>query len=119
MSVGVELTGLEQAIKSVLDKIGEGADQGAIAAAKVVADQAKSSHPYTDRSGDLTSSITPPDYTSGSLASGNLECAVVAMEPYAGFVEAKGFKFLEPAFEASIPQVEQAFATAVEQALNK
>lgn len=95
------LTATLDGIPAALATLGESVDRQLDAAleqvSRLTAEEAQANHPFTNRSGDLESSIRPLD-TFGSALGGTLTGGVVADEDYASFVEANGFAFLEPAF---------------------
>ena len=84
--------------------------------AEAVADTARRDHPYMNRTGDLEAS-TEPDRASGAFTSDTLHCAVVAGMPYASYVEARGYAFLEPALQRNEARVAQEFFQAFEAAV--
>ena len=102
------LTGWEREIAEELERVAEGH-------ARRVAAEAQASHPYTDRTGDLTASIEALP-AQGDALDGTLSASVVAGMDYAGYVEAAGFAFLEPAAErtesALVADAEAALARA-------
>ncbi len=97
--VALDLSGLPahiERLKSALDaSMLEGLDQVAFH----VAANARESHPYQNRTGDLESS-TQPDAAEGSFLLGTLRSGVVATESYAEHVDGNdAFAFLQPAFD--------------------
>lgn len=84
--------------------------------AEAVADTARRDHPYMNRTGDLEAS-TEADRASGAFTSDTLHVAVVAGMPYASYVEARGYAFLEPALQVNEARVAQEFFQAVEAAV--
>ncbi len=102
------LARLEAALEHQLD-----AALGLISAR--VADEAKASHPFQNRTGDLEASIRPLD-TSGSALDGTLAGGVIAEEDYASFVEAAGFAFLDPAYERVAPETDRLLEQALSEA---
>ena len=113
------LTATLYGIGAALDALAEAADARLDAAleqiSRLTADEARANHPFTNRSGDLESSIRPLD-SFGSALDGTLTGGVVADEDYASFVEANGFAFLGPAFERVEASAERELDDALDSA---
>jgi len=84
-----------------------------------VADAAKGSHVFRNRTGTLEASITPGSVT-GGVDQGRLEGTVDAVAPYASYVVAKTRDdFLTNAAIASAPMLEQSLSYALGDALTE
>lgn len=80
-----------------------------------VADFAKRNHPYTDRTGNLTSSIQPGTIV---VTNKNVEAEIAARMKYASFVEggtsrARPFPFLHPAIVAHVGEFRNRILSAI------
>lgn len=87
---------LVDATTHLLDGLDRELDAALTAGAEAVAIEARASHPYTSRTGDLEAS-TQAQPATGTWSTGTLTAAVVADTDYAQHVEAGHFAFLEPA----------------------
>jgi len=105
-------TGVAQALTGWEREVGEALGEVAEEHAARVAAEARASHPYTDRTGNLTASIEALP-AQGSVRGGDLTASVVAGEDYASYVDRGRFAFLVPAAE----RVERELADAAERAL--
>lgn len=80
-----------------------------------VANFAKSNHPYTDRSGNLTNSIQPGEI---HVTNKGVEAEIAARMSYASYVEggtsrAKPFPFLHPAIVAHVGEFRNRIQMAI------
>lgn len=82
--------------------------------ARALADKARSSHWYRNRTGDLERSTQAID-AEGDLWSGSASSGVVASELYASFVDARS-PILSPAWDAIALSAEARFETTIAQA---
>ena len=104
MSIGVDLDlrGVVRALDALPRALDDALESAVRRAAKAVAEEAKSSHSYTDRTGNLTRSIRALD-PSGRFTDDTLEGGVTATMPYASYVEegtttAPAFQYLGSAW---------------------
>jgi hypothetical protein len=79
-----------------------------------VADAARASHPFQNRTGDLESSIRALD-THGDALAGTLEGGVIADEEYAEHVDAR-LPFLQPAFDRTEGEADRFLQDALDEA---
>lgn len=91
--------------------------------AEVVAFAARADHPYTDRTGRLTSSIRA-EAPHGRFTTDTLGTEVVAATPYASFVEmgtsrARPYPYLGPAFASTGYRIEHHLHGALEAAVRR
>lgn len=108
---------MDEVLAEITRQVDSGMHKAVEAAAKIEAEQAVRSHPYTDRIGTLTASIEA-QRASGSFMHRNLYCEVTASAPYAGYVAAKPqFEYLESAFTAAQSSIESAMAQALQSEL--
>jgi len=78
-----------------------------------VAAEARQSHPYTNRTGDLEASTQAVD-VNGTFSLGTLVGGVSADTSYAEYVDGRPeFAFLEPAFQRVEPHVDQILESAI------
>jgi hypothetical protein len=82
-----------------------------------VAEEARASHPYQNRSGDLEA-MTQPGGIAGSFYDDTLIGDVTAGMPYASYVEERGFEFLMPAWERSAGQIDRILADSIQRAVS-
>lgn len=95
-------------------------------AGRIIADQARASHDYTDRTGRLTRSILPMAPT-GRFSTDDLDGGAGAIAPYAGYVEEgtsrmhihNGYRFLRLAAFGKYREIEGVFHDAVEAAVRR
>lgn len=92
-----------------LDVLAEGVDHAVDAGlgqvGERVAQEARTNHPYQNRSGDLQASTQALE-PSGRATDGTARVDVVALEDYASYLEDRPeFAFLAPAFERLEPQL--------------
>lgn len=112
----VRLTGGEAAFDALDRAVDEAVVDAVARGAELIAQAARAEHPYTDRSGDLTASVAPlPAVPTADGAAGG----VVASMPYASFVEAKGFAFLEPAARRSEGRLDDLLDRSLEDAVRR
>ncbi len=90
----VTVAGTEELLEDIERATRAGIDQ----ITERVAETARNSHWYTNRTGDLERS-TQSIEAEGSLYDESLQGSVAATEPYAGFVDARS-PILEPAWES-------------------
>ncbi len=109
------LTGFDAALAALDAELDRLLDAALEQISRRVADEARASHPFQNRTGDLEASIRPLD-THGSALDGTLTGGVVADEEYASYVEDKGFAFLEPAWERVEGEAESLLDDALESA---
>lgn len=103
-----------------LDRLGDAMDQALSEAVRLagnrIAESARQTHPYTNRTGNLQAS-TQAIEPSGSFRAGTLEGGVEATEFYAEFVDAMpDYEFLRPAYLYEREEVDQIFQQALEYA---
>lgn len=106
------LTGVSGALSAWEREIASALEEVVEEQASRIATEARASHPYTDRTGNLTASIEALP-AQGSARGGDLRAAVVAGEEYASYVDQGRFAFLLPAAE----RVEGDLVDAAERAL--
>lgn len=99
----VVIEGFDEALDGLLAGLEQEMPQGVTDAAKIVADEAAASHPYTNRTGTLQQR-TVPGVTTGRFSDDTLEGEALGDTPYGGYVEegtsrARAFPFLAPAAE--------------------
>jgi len=114
LSVTVDRDALVVECDRVLDALARAAEDGLDRAAELTAAQARASHPYQNRSGDLQAS-TQAVPVAGFLYDDTLVSYAVASEPYAAYVEAS-HPFLGPAYEAQAGRIEHEVLFLLEQA---
>lgn len=98
------LDGFDAAIRDLEREVNASLPPVVERAAQDIALRAKSMHPYTDRTGNLTRSIEP--LPAVSAPDGMVRGGVVAGEEYASYVEAAGYEFMEPAAREVEPTME-------------
>lgn len=94
VTISVEVAGTEELLADLERATRDGIDQ----ITERVAETARSSHWYTNRTGDLERS-TQSIEAEGSLYDDSLQGSVAATEPYAAYVDARS-PILEPAWES-------------------
>lgn len=110
---------LERELSAFERRAIDGIETAVARAGEIVADEARDSHPYTDRSYELTESIRGMDPVStGDKAVGG----VIADTPYARYVDEGTERmaarpFLAPALERAMPRVEAEAARVMDLAL--
>jgi hypothetical protein len=110
------LTGIEPAIGRLERGIGAELERTLERASKRVADEAKRSHAFENRTGDLERSIRPLDvHRSADFV---FVGGVVADTDYGEYVEASR-PFLQPAFDRLAPGIENELEFALEQAARR
>lgn len=98
------LNGFDAAIRDLEREVTASLPPVVERAAQDIALRAKATHPYTDRTGNLTRSIEP--LPAVAAPDGTVRGGVVAGEEYASYVEEKGFAFMEPAAREVEPTME-------------
>lgn len=116
-AVRIRFAGGDEALDDLFTALDRELSNGLQRAAELVALQASTTHPYTDRTGGLSRSIQAAPVI-GSIATHNLRGVVVAGEDYASFVEegtsrSRPYPYLAPAAAA----VDAAISTEGEKAL--
>ena len=117
--IDVRITGLDESLASLMAALdGELAD-GMHRAAAVVAEEAASSHPYTNRTGDLEQR-TVAGSVSGRASDGEITAEVLGDTEYGEYVDRKpSFAFLEPAYQRAEAQVEATIEQAMQRAADR
>lgn len=110
---------VEPLIGALLAAIDEEVDRGALEGARVVAEQAATVHPYTNRTGTLQRR-TQAGTVSGRASRGKVSVDVLGDTPYGGFVEdgtsrSRAYPYLAPAWRAK----QEDFARIVDGALER
>jgi len=118
MHIGISLKTheVDEWAQRQLDALGEEIDAVVALISETIAEEARSNHPYQNRTGDLQASTQALEPT-GSFYSDTLLGEVVALEDYATYVEDKGYQFLEPALEAKSSQIDRMLNDAIERAV--
>lgn len=98
-----ELLGIDRALDGLLEGLDVEMPEAVTACAKLTADEAARSHPYTNRSRELEKH-TVPGVTSGTFSQGTLHGEAIGDTPYGKFVDegtarSRAFPFLAPAAE--------------------
>lgn len=110
LAVGLRLdtAALDASCERLLADFERATEEALTFAAERVATQARTSHPYRNRTGDLESS-THAEGPSGSVWDDSLRTWVVASEEYASYVNAR-LPFLQPAYDAVASEVDAGVA---------
>lgn len=111
-SVSVDTDALARDTDELLAELERASFAGLDEAARSLATEARASHRYRNRSGDLEASTRAID-AEGDLWNDSANSVAVAMEPYASYVDAR-FPILTPAWDA----VEGGVVTEFEQLLD-
>ena len=114
---------MDAAVAELEASLDEELRRGGVEAAGVVADAARASHPYTNRTGSLEGH-TVPGRTSGSVRYG-FSFRVVGETRYGGYLEegtrrlGQRFVFLRPAFERVQDRVAQTLEASMDRAAER
>ena len=118
-----QLTGFERVLGDLAGALDQEGAAAALRAAGVVADDARVTHTFQNRTGDLQASINPAAVR-GGLLHGDLAFDVAAEMEYASFVNAgtsraRAYPFLAPALEHQDGAVAQVFDQALAEAVRR
>ena len=116
MTITATLGSADEAFDRIDRVLAEVLEAALARAAEVIAYAARASHPYTDRTYNLTRSIEPQPVVmvNDEQAAGG----VIAGEEYASYLEERdAFVFLAPAASRSEPMLDQALARLLREAL--
>lgn len=113
-TVTIDTQALSSECDALLDEIERASFAGLDAAARATALEARSSHWYRNRTGDLESSTRAVN-AEGDLWSDSANSAVAATEPYASYVDARA-PILTPAWDAVQGRVVAEFEQLLEAA---
>lgn len=114
--LGINTTALDAACDRLLADFERAANDGLLYAAQRTARQARESHWYQNRTGDLQASTQAAQTTVGSLWDDTLHTWAAAGEPYASYVDARS-PILSPAYEAVETEIDAHLSTLFEAAL--
>lgn len=99
--IRARFTGLDAALDELRAQLDQDGVRAFDAVAQLVADEAATSHPYTNRTGELQAH-TVPGVTHGRISDNTLRTEVLGDTPYGEYVEDGHdgrFSFLQPAYE--------------------
>lgn len=113
-TVTIDTDTLSSECDALLDAIEQASFAALDETARALADKARSSHWYRNRTGDLERSTRAVD-AEGDLWSGSASSSVSASEPYASYVDARS-PILSPAWDAIASQAEARFEATLAQA---
>lgn len=116
--MSIEIKGMDALIKNLSrypDEVIKGCVQAAQITQALIVNDARSDHPYKDRTGNLTNSIQPGDVVVDDV---EVTAFVEARMEYATFVEfgtsrAHAYPFLTPAMLRQLPNFKKAIAKEV------
>lgn len=116
--MNIEIKGMDALIKNLSrypDEVIKGCVQAAQITQALIVNDARSDHPYKDRTGNLTNSIQPGDVVVDDV---EVTAFVEARMEYATFVEfgtsrAHAYPFLTPAMLRQLPNFQKAIAKEV------
>jgi len=114
--LGIDTAALDASCDRLLADFERAADDGLLYAAERTARQARESHWYRNRTGDLQASTQAAQTTIGSLWDDTLHTWVAAGEPYASYVDARS-PILSTAYEAVASEIDAHLGTLFEAAL--
>jgi len=120
----MNLTGIDAATAELASALDEECLRGGVEAAGVVADEARRSHPYENRTGQLEAR-TVPGRVRGRVSADTLRIQVVGETRYGGYLEegttrlGQRFVFLRPAYARAEDRVVRAIEDSMTRAAER
>ena len=115
----VTLSGVDAAFSALEGAISSELPKGLWAVTEMVAAEARISHPWINRTGDLEASIEGSE-AAGSFFDDTLIASVDALMPYGSFLEDRDeFAYLGPAWDRKEPEAERLIDTSLSNAVHE
>lgn len=122
MTITVDLVGFDELLADMQTELERAGDEAMQRIDELIVDEARASHAFSNRTGDLESRIVPGVVT-GSLLDNTLTGEVLGDMPYGQYLEderyalSERFAFLKPAFARRFKDAEQALEDEFTRAL--